>query len=129
MNNQQLKSTLLNSISDIEDTSILLELQTFLEQKTQRSKTQKEQEADLLLKINDGLNTELQEKYLELSQKSVDGNLTISEHQEFLVLIEKAEEKAVHRLRYLIELSKLWNISLDETMNRLQISNPPVIHA
>jgi predicted P-loop ATPase/GTPase len=129
MNNQQLKSDLLNSISGIEDTSILLELQTFLDEKTQRPKTKQEKETDLLLKINEGLDVELQERYLELSQKSVDENLIESEHQEFLVLIEVTETKAVQRLKYLIELSKLWNISVGKTMERLQISNPAIICA
>ncbi|NJN77653.1 MAG: hypothetical protein HC803_04430 [Saprospiraceae bacterium] len=119
MNNKQLKSDLLNSISDIEDTSILFELQTFLQKKLSRgfgTKTKQEREADLLLKINDGLETIEQERYLELSQKSVSETLSEDEHQEFLILIEKSETKAVNRLRYLIELSNLWNTSIDNTM-------------
>ena len=129
MSTKELKSDLLNSISDIEDTSILMELQTFLQKKLKRPKTKKEQETELLLKINDGLTPEIQERYLELSQKSVNQTLNETEHQEFLQLIEKAEIKAVNRLRYLIELSQLWNTTVDVTMNRLQISTPPVIHA
>ena len=129
MSTKELKSDLLNSISDIEDTSILMELQTFLHKKLKRPKTKKEQETELLLKINDGLTPEIQERYLELSQKSVNQTLNETEHQEFLQLIEKAEIKAVNRLRYLIELSQLWNTTVDVTMNRLQISTPPVIHA
>ena len=129
MSTKELKSDLLNSISDIEDTSILMELQTFLQKKLKRPKTKKEQETELLLKINDGLTPEIQERYLELSQKSVNQTLNETEHQEFLQLIEKAESKAVNRLRYLIELSQLWNTTVDITMNRLQISTPPVIHA
>lgn len=132
MNNQQLKSTLIESISDIEDTTLLIQLQVFLQKKLSedlRTKTKKEQETDLLLKINEGLDAEIQERYLELSQKSVNHTLTADEHQEFLVLIEKTENQAVNRLKYLIELSKLWNTSVDNTMNRLQISTPSVIHA
>ncbi len=129
MNSKELKSDLLNSISDIEDTSILLELQTFLQQKLQQPKTNKEQETELLLKINDGLTPEAQERYIKLSQKSVNQTLNKVEHQEFLQLIEQTEKKAVYRLKHLIELSKLWNTTVDVTMNRLQISTPPVIHA
>ncbi len=132
MNNQQLKSTLIESISDIEDTTLLIQLQVFLQKKLSedlRTKTKKEQETDLLLKINEGLDSETQKRYLELSQKSVNHTLTADEHQEFLVLIEKTENQAVNRLKYLIELSKLWNTSVDNTMNRLQISTPSVIHA
>lgn len=129
MSNKQLKSTLIESISDIEDTTLLMQLQVFLQKKLTTLKTEKEREADLLLKINEGLDLEEQKQYLELSQKAVNQILTESEHQCFLVLIEKSETKAVNRLKYLIELSNLWNISVDNTMKRLQISTPPIIHA
>lgn len=129
MNNKQLKSTLIESISDIEDITLLMQLQVFLQKKLTTLKSEKEREAYLLLKINEGLDAEEQEKYLELSQKAVNQTLTESEHQLFLVLIEKSETKAVNRLRNLIELSNLWNTSVDNTMKRLQISIPPIIHA
>lgn len=132
MNNQQLKSTLIESISDIEDTTLLIQLQVFLQKKLSEdlgTKNKKEQETDLLLKINEGLDSETQKRYLELSQKSVNHTLTENEHQEFLILIEKTENQAVNRLKYLIELSKLWNTSVGNTMNRLEISTPSVIHA
>ena len=129
MSNKQLKSTLIESISDIEDTTLLMQLQVFLQKKLTTLKTEKEREADLLLKINEGLDLAEQKQYLELSQKAVNQTLTESEHQYFLVLIEKSETKAVNRLKYLIELSNLWNTSVDNTMKRLQISTPPIIHA
>lgn len=86
------------------------------------------EESELLLKINEGLPLEIQKRYNDLSDKSVRETLTEAEHQELLTLIPKVESKSVERLRYLVELSQLWNMSVDAVMEKLEIKTPPVIH-
>ena len=67
--------------------------------------------------------------YNELLQKSVNNDLSPLQHTELLKLTSKIEAKSVERLKYLHQLSVLWNASIDDVMDRLQIKPPPVIHA
>lgn len=49
-------------------------------------------------------------------------------HQELLELIPTVESKSVERLKYLVELSLLWDMSVDAVMEKLEIKTPLVIH-
>ncbi len=81
-------------------------------------------EAILLEKINEGLPIEIQEEYHTLLEKSANETLTESEHKRLLKLIPLAEAKQVERLKYLIELAQLRNITVDELMEHLGITPP-----
>ena len=83
----------------------------------------------MILKINEELPAAIQVRYNELLQKSVNHRLIPSEQAELLKLTPIVEAKSVERLKYLHQLSLLWNTSIDEVMNKLQIKPPPVIHA
>jgi len=42
--------------------------------------------------------------------------------------VPQVEAKSVERLKYLIALAQLWNMSVDAVMEKLEIKTPPVIH-
>ncbi len=87
-----------------------------------------EEESTLLLKINEGLPADIQNRYHDLSIKNVQETLTEAEHQELLKLIPQVEAKNIERLKYLIALAQLWKMSVDDVMKKLEIQTPPVIH-
>lgn len=83
-------------------------------------------ESDLLRKINKGLPDEIQNRYDHLQEKLVAEEISGDEHQELLQLIEVVESADAERLKSMIELSRLRQISLDELMVQLGIHHPPV---
>ncbi|NOX63951.1 MAG: STAS/SEC14 domain-containing protein [Chloroflexi bacterium] len=85
-------------------------------------------ESELLIKINQGLPVEMQERYDELMDKLRNGDISASEHQELLRLVDQIEQADAERLQYLIELARLRNISVDELMAQLGI-HPPAVYA
>lgn len=86
-------------------------------------------ETELLLNINAGLPLAVQQRYEELSRKNVREEITETEHQELLQLLPQVEAKTVERLKYLVELGQLWNMSVDQVMKKLEINTPAPIHA
>ncbi|MCD4693555.1 MAG: hypothetical protein K8R79_11615 [Calditrichales bacterium] len=85
-------------------------------------------ETKLLQKINRGLPATLQKRYDELTVKLRSETLEAIEHQELLKLIEQTELADAERMKHLIELAGLRNVSLDVLMNQLDI-HPPPVHA
>ncbi len=84
-----------------------------------------ERESVLLCKIGKGLADGVQVRYDELQKKLLAEQITPDEHQELLSLIEVVEHTDAERLKYLIELSQLRKISLDDLMSQLSIRHPP----
>lgn len=82
-------------------------------------------ESKLLLKINQGLPPATQQKLEELIAKRQTQTLTPEEHQELIRLTEDIEKSDAERLRYLLELAALRNLSLDELTRRLGIHPVP----
>ena len=76
-------------------------------------------ESELLENINSGLPAGLQKRYENLRLKRINETLTENEYAEFLKLIEKIEKFDVERMRNLIELAKLRNITLNELSEQL----------
>ena len=66
---------------------------------------------------------------MQLFTKSVKETISAEERTELLTMVPIAEKWSVERLEYLIELSQLWETSVDEVMKKLNIQTPPVIHA
>lgn len=83
-----------------------------------------EQESMLLVKINNAIPVALQKQYEQLLAKNSNETITPEEHKELLKTIDKIENKNAQRLEYLIELSRLRNISLDTLMQQLNLSPP-----
>ena len=76
-------------------------------------------EAELLQLINRGLPTEVRQRYDALNDKLHAETITDEEHQELLGLIEQVKQADAERLRNLVELAQLRQLSLDELMDQL----------
>ena len=76
-------------------------------------------EAELLQLINRGLPAEVRQRYDALNDKLHAETITDEEHQVLLGLIEQVKQSDVERLRHLIELAQLRQLSLDELMDQL----------
>ena len=104
----------------------LSELEQFVSQvivlQAQRKTTGLPQtEAELLLKINQGIPSNIQRDYKELVAKRDDEILTEDEHQQLLQLTEEIEKIQAQRIENLAELSRLRGISLTALMESLGI--------
>ena len=78
-------------------------------------------ETDLLQQINQGLSPIVRARYEELNAKLHEDTITPAEHEEFLRLSDQIEQADAERLRHLIALSQLRQISLDTLMDQLGI--------
>jgi hypothetical protein len=78
-------------------------------------------EAELLIKINQGIPSETQNLYNELIVKREAETLTVDEHQNLLRLTEQIEKLQAQRLEYLVELARVRGISLTACMENLGI--------
>ncbi len=132
MNMQSTKLELIKMIADIQSESLLERIRQFLQEIEREEKSPvpslSREEAELLVKINEGLPEDAQLRHNELLAKSADETLTESEHRELLRLNAKAEAQSAERLTYLLQLAALWDTSVDEVMERLGIQPPEVIH-
>ena len=81
-------------------------------------------EADLLQKINQVVPESVRKQYDELTQKLLDEIITPSEHEEYLALIDQVTASDAERLRHLVELAALRNVSLDALMEQLGLKQP-----
>jgi hypothetical protein len=93
----------------------LSELEQFVSEvivlQAQRKATRLPQaEAELLLKINQGIPGNIQRDYKELIAKRDDEILTEDEHQQLLQLTEEIEKIQAQRIENLAELSRLRGI-------------------
>jgi hypothetical protein len=81
------------------------------------------QDKILLRKINETALTEpLMERYIGLQEKMELDNLSETEYQELLNLVDKEEKIRNKRFQYILELSQLRGISLTELMNKLGLN-------
>ena len=83
-------------------------------------------ESDLLKKINQGLPTDIQQRYDDLRAKLRREELSSAEHEELLKLVDVVEQASVERLQQLMALSQLRQVSLDELLQQLDIHPPAV---
>ena len=81
-------------------------------------------EARLLLKINQGLSPEVQKRYDELIAKRWSESLTTDEYDELLRLTDQIENLEARRMEYLAELARLRQTSLTKLMENLGIHPP-----
>lgn len=93
-------------------------------QAQRRAPSLPKQEAELLQKINQGLPIAFRERYAELNDKLHEEAITPEEHQELLQLVDRIELADAERLRHLIELARIRNISVDALMRQLDIRRP-----
>ena len=81
-------------------------------------------EAELLQKINHGVPPKVRKRYHELNEKLHEEIITQEEHQELLGLIDQIELADAERIRHLIALAQLRNLSVDSLMDQLGIRRP-----
>lgn len=135
MNMQSAKLELIKQIADIQNEELLGRVRQLLKEAENEVKVSRKppalskEEAELLLKINEGLPEEVQDRYNELLSKQAEETITEAEHEELTRLVPQAEAKTAERMKYLVELARLWQTTVDEAMERLGIKPPPVIHA
>lgn len=88
----------------------------------QNAQSLPEAEAELLLKINQGLDLAVKKRYQALLEKRDTETLSHNEYMELLKLTDIVEDHQAKRLKYLAELAKLRKISLTELMEQLDIN-------
>jgi hypothetical protein len=77
----------------------------------------------LLRKVNETVLSEpLMERYIGLQEKMELENLSDTDYQELLSLVDREEKMRNKRFQYLLELSQLRGISLTELMNNLGLN-------
>jgi hypothetical protein len=81
-------------------------------------------EAELLLRINQGVPQEVQKRYEELVAKRRAEILAPDERDELLRLTDQIEKLTVRRVEYLTELARLRRTSLTALMEDLDIQAP-----
>lgn len=86
-----------------------------------------QQEADLLQQINQGLAPEQQRRYETLIEKRLAETLTSAEHQEFMQLNQTVEQRNVARLKNLVALAQLRQVTLSQLMADLGIADPTYV--
>ncbi|MBK6993510.1 MAG: hypothetical protein KA138_01360 [Saprospiraceae bacterium] len=97
------------------------ELDAVIAQK--RKADRKPSEGELLLQINTTvLNAEDRSRYWVLAEKLEADQLTDGDHQEFMKLVDKDEKLRNNRLKLLIELAQMRNITLPKLMENLGLA-------
>jgi hypothetical protein len=81
-------------------------------------------ESELLQKINQGLPSEVWKRYEELNAKLHEESITPEEHQELLAIIDRIELADAERMKQLIKLARLRNVSIATLMEQLDIRRP-----
>ncbi len=81
-------------------------------------------ESELLLKINEGVPSEIQTRYHELITRRQAESLRPDEYKELLQLTKQVEKFEVRRVEYLAQLARLRKTSLTALMENLGIRPP-----
>jgi len=97
-------------------------------QARQRAASLSTTETDLLQQINQGVPPTVHTRYKELNAKLHEETITPAEHEELLQLVDQIEQAAAERLRRLITLAQLRQVSVDTLMDQLGIRQP-LVHA
>lgn len=100
------------------------ELEQFLTQvmairAQRRAPSLPQEEAELLQKINQGVPPKVRSRYDELHKKLLDETLTPDEQQEFIGLSDQIEFADAERLKHLVLLAQLRNVTVDGLMDQL----------
>ena len=118
-------ATLFNEVERLDNRSLDTFIAHILSLRVQRKTSDKQkEEADLLQKINKSLSIQEIDRFNFLNEKHSEENITEQEYAEYLVLIKKIEKLNVKRLKYLISLAQLRNVTVLEVMKQLGLSNP-----
>jgi len=87
-------------------------------------------EKELIEKIkNGGPSKKIYDRHLELLKKSVQGVITDAENQEALKLVPIFDKWTLERVQLMLELAKLWDVSLEDVRKRLKIKPAEIVYA
>jgi hypothetical protein len=84
-------------------------------------------ESELLLKINQGIPDQLQQRFNQLVAKRQALDLTEADYAELIQLTDRIEQLDAERIESLAELARLKNKSLTEMMHDLGIQPPACV--
>lgn len=87
------------------------------------------EEAELIDKIKEAIPKDDLIRHDDLYLKLLKEKITPEEHEELSGLISVLENASAERLKYMIHLSRLWNITVQKVMKRLNIKPPKDLHA
>lgn len=116
--------TLLDSLQQLNFQELqMVEEKSALLRAQQWGKTLPEQEANLLLKINEDIVPPVvKARCAQLTQKSKEGTLTKDEETELAKLIDHIELLNAERTGHLVQLAKLRGQTIDELMKSLELA-------
>ncbi len=80
-----------------------------------------QQEAKLLGVINQGVDANVMQRHIELTNLMHNDKLTEQEHQELIQLIDQIEQADAERMQALVELANIRAVSVDALMQQLNI--------
>lgn len=116
-------NTLFHEVERLDNRSLDIFIDSIVSLRIRREVSNEQKEESLLLeKINKGLSLKQVERFKILDQKRFDEILTNEEYAELSALVEKIENLNVRRLKHLIALSKLRNVSVRELVKQLNLS-------
>lgn len=132
MNIEATKSELIQMIENVQNETVLERLNTYVRNITQVEKKDNPSvltkiETELLRKINEGLPSEVWERFTILDEKQRGKGITAEEKEELFQLIDTMEIKDAERLEHLIKLADVWQMSVTEVMDKLGIKPPELI--
>lgn len=114
------------NVTDLEEFS--KEVTSILQKK--KAPILKEKEEVLIEKIvNGGPSEKFRKRQRILLKKSVEGTITKKEHEEALAMIPIASKWDLERIKLMLELAKLRNITLEEVRTSLKITPPEEVYA
>ena len=90
-------------------------------QTSRHYKSLSQEESDLLFKINSVASSQGNRHYQKLLNKRRNETLSESEYQELVVLSDQYEQQNVERVKCLVQLAEIRNISLTDLMKQLEI--------
>jgi hypothetical protein len=119
---------LLNAIAQMPSTELEVFVEQVLKLRAQRqAPSLSSTESELLLKINQGIPTNLQQQFNELVAKRQALTLSETEHVELIRLSDRIEMLDAERIEHLAALAKLKQRSLTEVMQDLGIQPPACV--
>jgi hypothetical protein len=125
---QLLSKDLLKAVEQLSQEDLEQFVSQVIELQAQRKATSlPKNEAELLIKINQGIPLDTQKVYNELIVKREAETLTVEEHQHLLLLTEQIEKLQAQRVQYLAELASIRGVSLTALMDDLEIEMPQYV--
>jgi len=83
-----------------------------------------EEERALIEEIQEGISPEITQRFDQLNREQRERKLANVEEKELTKLVDTIEGATVKRLENMMKLAQIWNVSVDEVMEKLNIKAP-----